>query len=110
MELRWCYREVFDSIVNVCKFPQPIGAILKSCWGNQSSLDVPLAILTKNANHVYPPLIGKLTNGGRVPSLGCFRPIWRLTKCKPAHVSFFLLEAAAKMINIPSVRWTSSVG
>ncbi|MGP1915310.1 MAG: hypothetical protein ACTS7I_01980 [Candidatus Hodgkinia cicadicola] len=37
LELRLCYREVFDSIVNARKFPRPIGVILKSCWGNQSS-------------------------------------------------------------------------
>lgn len=30
-ELRLCYRELFGIIVNLCKFPQPIAAILESC-------------------------------------------------------------------------------
>ncbi|MGP1922234.1 MAG: hypothetical protein ACTS44_00530 [Candidatus Hodgkinia cicadicola] len=54
LELRLCYRKSFDAIVNLCKFPQPIGLILKSCWGDPSSLDVALAILSRNINHVYP--------------------------------------------------------
>ncbi len=31
LELRLCYREAFNAIVNMCKFPQPICGILKGC-------------------------------------------------------------------------------
>ncbi|MGP1906057.1 MAG: hypothetical protein ACTS46_01520 [Candidatus Hodgkinia cicadicola] len=101
LELRLCYREVFDSIVNACKFPRPIGAILKSCWGNQSSLDVTLAILTKNANHVYPSVNWKTYQRRSYSIFRLLSADLAPYKMQASARKLLLLEAAAKMINIP---------
>ncbi|MGP1922634.1 MAG: hypothetical protein ACTS5F_00950 [Candidatus Hodgkinia cicadicola] len=100
LELRLCYREAFEAIVNACEFPQPIGAILKSCWGNPDSLDVTLTILSRNTNHTRPS-VDWTTYHRRSAS------IFKLLSAEMApfkvHASarkLLLLEAAAKMTNI----------
>ncbi|MGP1918754.1 MAG: hypothetical protein ACTS4V_01880 [Candidatus Hodgkinia cicadicola] len=101
LELRLCYREAFDAIVNACKFPQPIGAILRSCWGNPSALDVTLAILSRNTNCTRPPVdwksyhrrsasIFKLTSAEMAPF-----------KARASARKLLLLEIAARMTNFP---------
>ncbi|MGP1918371.1 MAG: hypothetical protein ACTS4U_01630, partial [Candidatus Hodgkinia cicadicola] len=100
LELRICHRAVFDVIVTACEFPRPIGDILKSCWGDPSSLDSVLAILSQNVNHVRPS-VDWTTYHRRSSSI--FRLLSaELTpfKVQAPALWLLLLEDAVKMVNI----------
>ncbi|MFP3037509.1 MAG: hypothetical protein ACKER6_00120 [Candidatus Hodgkinia cicadicola] len=47
---------MYDAIVDMCDFPTPIAALLKSCFGQPSALNATLAIIRRNLHCTYPPL------------------------------------------------------
>ncbi|MGP1918294.1 MAG: hypothetical protein ACTS4U_01205, partial [Candidatus Hodgkinia cicadicola] len=100
LELKLCHRAVFDAVVNTCEFPRPIGDILKGCWGDPSSLNSVLAILSQNVNHVCPSDV-QATYHRRTSSI--FRllsPSLTSFKAQAPALWLLLLEDAVKMVNI----------